>query len=231
MATILKKAMSGLFDKMLSSAKVLQVNRWEPNTLVEIEIQIPTLNMEKWKTIHRVKCRVGDLEYRDYTPSCWNAEKGTFKLYVEAGHNGPGSRWAQQIKEGDEILLGAVHAAQIPAKEGRILCLVDLSALGHALSLKQLTDQTKFPLEVAVFLHEAYKIPELLLSENPEFEYLYSENGQAVPLLEEWLMSKKLANYESICIAGNTPMVTQLRKKLKAIPEVRARSLAQGFWS
>jgi Siderophore-interacting protein len=231
MANVLKKAMSGLFDKMLSSARVIQVTRWQPNTMVEIEVQIPGLNMEKWKTIHRVKCRVGALEYRDYTPSCWNPQKGTFKLYVEAGHDGAGSRWAQEIKAGDEILLGAVHAAQIPTKEGRILCLVDLSALGHALSLKQLTDQSKFPLEVAVFLHEAYTIPETLTSENPEFEFLYKENEHNIPVLEEWLMAKKLSNYESICIAGNTPMVSQLRKKLKAIPEVEACILAQGFWS
>lgn len=231
MANVLKKAMSGLFDKMLSTAKVIDVYRWEPATMVEIVVQLPGLNMEKWKTIHRVKCRVGELEYRDYTPSCWNAEKGTFKLYVEAGHNGAGSRWAQQIQSGDEILLGAVHAAQIPTKEGKVLCLVDLSALGHALSLKQLTDPEKFPLEVAVFLHEEYIIPETLVSENPEFEFLYKENEHNIPVLEEWFMSKKLTNYESICIAGNTPMVSQLRKKLKAIPEVEARIFAQGFWS
>lgn len=233
MANVLKKAMSGLFDKMLSTAKVIDVYRWKPATMVEIVVQLPGLNMEKWKTIHRVKCRVGELEYRDYTPSCWNAEKGTFKLYVEAGHNGAGSRWAQQIQPGDEILLGAVHAAQIPVKEGKVLCLVDLSALGHALSLKQLTDQEKFPLETAVFLHETYEIPLALLNENPEFEFLYKENGHHVnvAVLEEWLMSKKLTDYESICIAGNTPMVSQLRKKLKAIPEVSARMLAQGFWS
>lgn len=223
--------MSGLFDKMLSTAKVINVNRWEPATMVEIVVQFPGLNMEKWKTIHRVKCRVGNLEYRDYTPSCWDVEKGTFKLYVEAGHDGAGSRWAQQIQAGDDILLGAVHAAQIPVKEGKVLCLVDLSALGHALSLKQLTDPEKFPLETAVFLHETFEIPPVLLSENPEFEFLYRENEHNVTVLEEWLMSKKLTDYESICIAGNTPMVSQLRKKLKAIPEVRARILAHGFWS
>ncbi|WP_343632944.1 siderophore-interacting protein [Fluviicola sp.] len=231
MAAILKKAMSGLLDKMLGTAKVIGVNRWEPETMVEIDVQMPGLNMDKWKTIHRVKCKVGELEYRDYTPSCWNAEKGTFKLYVEAGHDGVGSRWAQQIQAGDTILLGSVHASQIPVKEGKVLCLVDLSALGHALSLKQLTDHTKFPLEVGVFLHESYEIPQVLINENPEFEFLYRENEHNVPVLEKWLMSKKLANYESICIAGNTPMVSQLRKKLKAIPEVGARILAQGFWS
>jgi NADPH-dependent ferric siderophore reductase len=231
MANVLKKAMAGLFDKMLTSAIVSDVMFWNPSTMVEIEVHLPTLETQKWKTIHRVKCRVGDLEYRDYTPSYWDPEKGTFKIFVEAGHDGAGSRWAQQIKAGDEILLGAVHSAQIPSKEGKILCLVDLSALGHVLSLKQLTDRDKFPMDVAVFLHEAYHIPEYLSEKNPEFEFLYRENENNLVVMEQWLMSKKLANYESICIAGNTPMVSQLRKKLKGIPEVEARIFAQGFWS
>ncbi len=231
MANVLKKAVGGLFDKMLTSGKVISVNKWNPETMVEVDVHLPTLNMEKWKTIHRVKCRVADLEYRDYTPTAWNAEKRTFKLYLEAGHDGAGSRWAQQLKAGNEILLGAVHSAQIPSKEGKVLCLVDLSALGHALTLKQLTDPAKFPLETCVFLHEQYQIPKSLRLENPEFEFLYQENEQSAAVLEKWIMSKKLANYESICIAGNTPMVSQLRKKLKAIPEVGARILAQGFWS
>lgn len=231
MANVLKKAMSGLLDKMLSSARVTDVKFWNPSSMVEIEVSFPELSTEKWKTIHRVKCRVGDLEYRDYTPSCWNSEKGTFKLFIEAGHDGAGSRWAQQIKIGDEILLGAVHAAPIPNKEGRIICLVDLSALGHALSLKQLTDRSKFPLEVAVFLHESYQVPEYLRKENPEFEFLYEENESNIRVLENWFMSKKITNYESVCIAGNTPMVSQLRRKMKAIPEMKARILAQGFWS
>ncbi|AEA45774.1 siderophore-interacting protein [Fluviicola taffensis] len=231
MANVLKKAVSGLFDKMLSTSKVINVNRWEPSSMVEIDVHISTLKLEKWKTIHRVKCRVGDLEYRDYTPTSWDFEKGTFKLYVEAGHEGAGSQWAQQIKVGDEILFGAVHAAQIPSKEGRILCLIDLSALGHALSLKQLIDTDKFPLEVAVFLHEEYQIPESLRKENPEFEFLYEENEENSVVLEKWMMSKKMESYESICVVGNTPMVSLLRKKLKAIPEVEARIFAHGFWS
>lgn len=231
MANVLKKAMSGLFDKMLTSAKVIGVSRWNPETMVEIEVQLPALKTEKWKTIHRVKCRVADLEYRDYTPANWNSEKGTFKLYVEAGHNGAGSRWAQQLKTGDEILLGAVHAAPIPSKEGKILCLVDLSALGHALSLKQLINPVRFPLETVVFLHEQFQIPQPLRLENPEFDFIYQEKEACTAVLEKWMMSKKLSNYESICVAGNTPMVSQLRKKLKAIPEVEARIFVQGFWS
>ena len=222
--------MSGLFDKMLTPAKVIGVNRWQPETFVEIEIRSWELKLEKWRTVHGVKCRVADLEYRDYTPAQWDIEKGTFKLYVEAGHDGAGSRWAQQIKAGDDILLGAVHAAPIPSKKGKVLCLADLSALGHVLSLKQLMDRSEFPLEAGIFLHEEFDIPAPLRSENPEFEFLYRENDRNVEVLERWMLSKNLADYESVCIAGNNHMVSHMRKKLKTIPEFKGRILVQGFW-
>jgi hypothetical protein len=60
-------------------------------------------------------------EYRDYTPASWNVEKKVCTLYIEAGHQGAGSRWIQQLKPGDEILLGPAHAAQLPAQEGNNL--------------------------------------------------------------------------------------------------------------
>jgi len=231
MANILKKAVSGLLDKMFTSAQVTAIRAWQPATMYEVDIHLPSANMEKWATIHRVKCRVGELEYRDYTPATWNAPEKTFTMYIEAGHEGAGSRWVQQLKKGDEILLGSVHAAQLPAKEGKILCLGDGSALGHFLALKQLTDRRSYPLEAGIVLHDNYQLPESLAADNPEFELLLHPHGNSADLLEQWYRSKNLDSYTSIYIAGNIPMVTALRKKLKGMPEVSARIYAHGFWS
>ncbi len=231
MANILKKAVSNLFEKMLTSAQVTEVRAWQPASMYEVEIHIPTIGVEKWNTIKRLKCKVGELEFRDYTPCLWNAEKRTCTLYIEAGHNGAGSGWVKQLKKGDEVLLGAAHAAQLPHQEGKILCLGDGSALGHFLGLKQLTERSKYPVEAAVFFHDAYEIPQSLMMANPEFEFIMQPKGNNIDLLAQWLMSKDLSNYVSVYIAGNIPMVTGLRRKLKALPEMRAKIHAHGFWS
>jgi len=231
MANILRKAVSGLLEKMFTSSYVTDIRAWEPATMYEVDVHIPTVNMEKWDTIKRLKCQVAELEYRDYTPATWNTKTQVCTMYIEAGHNGAGSRWIQQLKTGDEILLGAAHAAPLPAREGKILCLADGSALGHFLGLKQLTDRRKYPIEAGVFLHEAYQLPASLTVDNPEFEFIIKPHGSSLDTLEQWFLEKDLSSYTSIYIAGNIPMVSGLRKKLKAIPAVKARIYGHGFWS
>lgn len=147
MGNILKKAAAGLMDKMLSTATVISVRAWEPSTLSEIVIHTPTIAMEKWDSIKRFKCKVGEWDYRDYTPAKWDAETRQCTLYIETGHAGAGSHWARQLRAGDEIRLGPAHAASLPGKPGKILCLGDSSALGHFLSLRQLTNARQYPME------------------------------------------------------------------------------------
>lgn len=230
MANIFKKAASGLMEKMFTRSEVVAVRSWEPAMLYEIDVHVPTVNIERWDTIRRVKCQVGELEYRDYTPALWDVAKRIFTLFIEAGHNGSGARWVSQLKKGDEILLSPVHAAQLPAREGKVLGIGDGSALGHFLGLKQLTDQSKFPLEVGIFLHHEYELPTTLLSSNPEFEFLMDKENESDALIE-WCRTKDLRSYSSFYIAGNIPMVTTLRKLLKAASGTNAKVYSYGFWS
>jgi NADPH-dependent ferric siderophore reductase len=231
MTNILIKAASSLMEKMMHAALVTGVRVWQPATVYEIDLHLPWVDMNRWNTIQRVKCKVGDLDFRDYTPACWDAEEKQCTLYIEAGHDGAGSRWVQQLKPGDQVLLSAVHAAQLPATEGKVLCLSDGSALGHFLALEQLTDREKFPMETAVFLHDRYQIPAHLSAKNTGFEFLVTPDRDSTETLEHWCMSRDLASFTSICIAGNSDMVRKLRRKLKSLPDVRARMYTYGFWS
>lgn len=185
--------------------------------------------MSKWNAIQRVKCKVGDMEYRDYTPAFWNINKNYFSLYIEAGHDGAGARWVKKLRTGDEILLSAVYAARLPAQEGKILGIGDGSALGHMLALKLLTDRQKYPIEVAIAFHESYLYPTVLRRENPEFDFLFEEGHNSLQSLTDWLSVKELKNYTSIYIAGNIPMTQALRKYVTATT-AKAKIYTYGFW-
>ena len=215
---------------MAAHANVLDIRIWNPRSMYEIDLHLPTVDMGKWKTIHRLKCKVDEFEYRDYTPAWWEAEKRICTLYVETGHNGAGSRWAQRVQPGDQVIVGPAHAAPLPAKPGKILGLVDGSALGHMLGLKQLIDPVEHPLEVGVFFQEDYELPTTLSRENPEFEFIGNPQGSSLESLENWVYAKDLSNYSSIYIAGNIPMVRELRKKLKSIADPNTTLYAHGFW-
>jgi len=231
MATILKKAAAGLLERMLDPAYVVEVRAWQPATFYEVDVHLPSVDMGQWNTIKRFKCKVDAFEYRDYTPALWNADTNICTLYIEAGHNGSGSRWVKRLKTGDQILVGVAHAASLPAQTGNLLGLADGSALGHFLGLKQLTDRQKHPMDVAIYLHAEYQLPTSLLANNTEFDFIVKPDSHCLSTLEEWCMSKDLSIYTTIYIAGYIPMVTGLRKKLKATPNVSARIYSYGFWS
>ncbi len=231
MANIIKRTAFKLIDKALAQyANVLDVRSWNPASMYEIDLHLPTVDMARWKTIPRLKCKVDEFEYRDYTPAWWESEKGICTLFVETGHNGAGSRWAQHVQPGDQVIVGPAHAAPLPVKPGKILGLADGSALGHMLGLKQLTDPEEHPLEVGVFLNEDYQLPAGLSRENPEFKFILEPEGNSLESLENWTRTKDLSEYSSIYIAGFIPMVRELRKKLKSRAHRNTTMYAHGFW-
>lgn len=231
MANLLRKVADNLIESISSSGTITAIRAWQPATIYEVDVYIPSVNMQKWNTIRRLKCKVSSLTYRDYTPANWNAYDNTCTLYVEAGHNGAGSHWVKHLTVGDNIQFGPAHAAPLPARAGRILCLGDGSAMGHFMALHQLTDREQFPVETAICLHDTYKVPDTFVSKNPGFEMLMKPQRNSLNVLEQWVAQKELSAYTSVYIAGQISMVSALRRKLKASPQVQARIYAHGFWS
>lgn len=231
MANILKKAVFNLMDKAFTQeGYVMAVRKWEPATIYEIDLYMPETDMNKWNTIPRIKCKVAEYEYRDYTPATWDIEKKVCTVFIETEHNGCGSTWTKNLQISDTILFSPAHAAQLPAKPGKIICFGDGSAIGHFLALKQLTDRTKNPLEVIIFLNEEHKLPDDFARKNPEFEFVMKPDVSSLDILHQYSENKILSEYTFVYIAGYIPMVTGLRKIFKKNSSLDARILAHGFW-
>lgn len=232
MANAIKKAVFNLLNKAFTNeGYVMEIRKWEPATMYAIDFHLPETDMLKWITIPRLKCKVAEFEYRDYTPASWDAEKSICTMLIETGHTGPGSSWTQNLKTGDKILYGAAHAAPLPAKSGKILCLGDGSATGHFLALKQLTSREEYPLEAVIFLNEEYSLPDSFQIANPEFEFIMRPDAKSLNVLQEFAENQLLSDYTSIYIAGNIPMVQGLRRFFKKIPDLEVKIFAHGFWS
>ena len=216
---------------LIDKGTVLEITKWEPPSMYQLVLGLPETDMSKWTTIPRIKCKVADFEYRDYSPAMWDIKKRICSVFVETGHEGPGSRWAKSLHVGDPVFFGAAHAASLPGQTGKVLCLGDGSSLGHFLALKQLTDRVKHPLDVLLHLNDAYHLDSRLTSDNPDFTFLTPSGTDAFEALSGLLQQKTLSDYSSIYIAGHIPLVQQLRKRLKNNPAVRARIYGHGFWS
>ncbi|WP_219224635.1 hypothetical protein [Pedobacter antarcticus] len=233
MANIIKKAVFDFFDKTLAQeGYVLAVRKWEPASMYEIDLHLPETDLGKWKTIPRLKIKVAEFEYRDYSPAIWNVERKTCTILIETGHKGAGSAWVENLNTGEVFLFGPAHAAPLPPTAGKVLCLGDGSALGHFMALKLLTDREKNPLDVIMFLSEEYKIPESIISAYPEFEFIKQSQGNSLSTLKQWCTkTRNLSEFSVIYLAGYIPMVKELRKMFKNDSNVTAKILANGFWS
>ena len=231
MANVLKQAVFNLIEKAFNKGYVVATRSWKPATIHEIDIHMPGIDMNKWNSIYRIKCKVGEFEYRDYTPATWDIEKKVCTVIIETEHKGCGSSWAKNLQVGDTVLFGPVHAAQLPAKPGKVIGFGDGSALGHFLALKHLTDRKEYPLEVVIFLNEVYTLPDHFIAENPEFEFIMMPDANSLEALHRFSDKKTLSDYTSVYIAGYIPMVSGLRKVFKKNPDINAKIYAHGFWS
>ncbi|UEG52030.1 SIP domain-containing protein [Mucilaginibacter daejeonensis] len=229
---IKKKAAHLIENRLLKTGRVLEVRKWQPSTMIEIDLHLPQTAMEDWKEVPYIKCKVADLTYRDYTPTGWDAETHTCTLFIDAAHQGPGSKWAQQLNTGDSIsYLGTNSTRQMPSPTSSVICLGDESSLGHLLAMQQLTmPQTRFTGAVLMgnehdrgLFKEYLRSPLQPIARND----IYGHHS-----LTEWLLERSYSLHDTIFyIVGNNTMVVELRKLLRKQGFSRNQIQCQGFWS
>jgi len=221
-----------LFENRLQSGRVLEVRHWEPSTLIEVDLHLPFADIAQWNEIPYIKFRVDDFTFRDYTPSGWDAETSTCTIYIDAAHNGPGSRWAQQLKKDDVVSylkIGSTYHS--PVATSAVVALGDESSMGHLLALqKMVLPHTRFSGGLVIGNEHHRKL---------FHEYFWSPL-QPVPRkdifghhsLIEWVLEQQYSLENTVFyLAGNNTMVAQLRKLLKNQGYPSGQIKVQGFWS
>lgn len=112
----------GDFMEMAFANKICKVN------VSTIETPSPNIKIINFKgTFPHVKFKIGqaiviridDTNYRNYTPSKWNSETGTFEVIFHIHHNGPGSEFINNLKPNDQITVGLPRGFKIFNKEAQ----------------------------------------------------------------------------------------------------------------
>lgn len=228
----IRKKAGKLFESRLQSGRVLEVRHWEPSTLIEIDLHLPFADIAQWNEIPYIKFRVDDFTFRDYTPSGWDAETQTCTIYVDAAHNGPGSRWAQQLKQNDTvsyIKIGSTYHSAVATSA--VVALGDESSMGHLLALqKMVLPHTRFSGGLVIgnehhrkLFHEYFWSPLQPVARKDIFGH---------HSLIEWVLEQQYSLENTVFyLAGNNTMVAQLRKLLKNQGYPSGQIKVQGFWS
>lgn len=221
---IKNKAGKILENQLLNTGSVLAIRRWELSGLIEIDLHLPSVDMQNWKQIPYIKFRVEGFSFRDYSPFGWDLETSTCSILVDSAHHGQGSRWAEQLSVGDTVsYLRPESTRQYPHPTDCVVGLGDASSVGHLLALQQLT-VPKSRFDMAVILDSPQSD---LLRDN------FSPVLNILPNYDElasWLVKQQysIAN-TSFYVNGNNELVVALRKLLKKMGYSQIR--VKGFWS
>jgi NADPH-dependent ferric siderophore reductase len=228
---IKKRAGTLIEPSLLKPGTVLEVRRWEPLSMVEIDLHLPFADMSVWSEIPYIKFRVAELTFRDYTPFGWDADTRTCTLIIDAAHKGPGSEWAKKLQKKDTIhYLKTDTTHQTPDATSLVVGLGDESSMAHLLALQQMT------LPVTRF-------EGALLVDNSEHRRLFGEYFksplQAIARRDDYGHHSLMdwVNEQGYCFAhtffyltGNNVQVSQLRKLLKQKGHPGDKIKVKGFW-
>jgi len=233
MNPVAQKTIAFLENKMAKTATVLATRAWNNATFIAVDLHLPNCDMSKWQQSQHIKCKVKDLTYRDYSPACWDVETRTCTLFIDAAHEGPGSRWARSLASGHVIsYLGVASSHQQPVPNKRMVFLGDESAMGHFFSLQQLADDPGM-------VSGAIAMSEKGLQD--EFARYFPQSGLAALHKTHWADYSALARWIDdqpfaepantiFYLAGYVPGVVGLRKILKQKGYTGNQVKVQGFW-
>lgn len=218
---------------MKKQATILAVRTWEPGTVLEVDLHLPDCDMSHWDRALHLECRVGRMVYRDYTPSGWDAETRTCSLVIHAAHDGPGSRWARQLKVGDIIVYRGVGSSHDTPAVGREMAFLgDETAIGHFLALRQLAGKDA-RITGAIALTEPHHREEFdQYFSGWEVKPVRKDSAVDYEALGRWLEGLAVTDHADMVfyLAGHHPAVSGLRKLLRQKGYGRDQVRVQGFW-
>lgn len=227
--TATENTIIGLLEKtVLKRGRVTGIRPWEPGTFLEIDLHLPGTDMSRWEEAQHIKCRVSSYTFRDYTPAGWDAPTRTCTLYIDAAHEGPGSRWARAVREGDAFYYAGVsRTLHPPSPLSHIVCLGDESSVGHFLALQQLLPRSSSISGAVLVREDAHRCcfgDFLRLPIEPV------EGGESA--LAHWVLQREdLLEDAVFYLVGHTRTVRELRRVLRESGVEPERVKAQGFWS
>ncbi|SEN58147.1 Siderophore-interacting protein [Chitinophaga rupis] len=229
---IKRKAISLIAQTLSKTGTVLAVRAWEPATVIEADLHLPGVDMQKWTTPQHIKLAVAEGVYRDYTPLGWDAGTATCTLIINASHNGAGARWAQALQPGDIVsYVGIGPTPPKPTANAHVVFLGDESALGHFYAVQQLA-QNPLSIRGAIALEDEQHRENFraCCSDFKALEPVSKTGRNHADGLLQWAAAQRFTPDTVFYTAGYIPAVVQVRQRLKSLGISSAQIKAQGFW-
>jgi NADPH-dependent ferric siderophore reductase len=196
--------------------------------LVRFEGQ--ALCQRSWVAGQEVEIRVGEREFRHYTPVSYHQERGVMEILFYLHGKGPGSTWVQTLTCGQKVfVLGPANGAPfIPLPQRTSLLVGDESVLGTVLALRHAQPEL-FEAVIEVEASDHADLSTLF----PALTLLPRADGVAGTSLDLWFQEHDPSqNYERVYLLGHAQSIQRLRTLLfKRYHWERRRLKTKPYWA
>ncbi len=171
------------------------------------------------------------LSARTYTPMSWDADSGRTQMLTFAHGDGPGSRWARELSEGDTCrFFGPRRSLDLSGLESPMVLFGDETSFGLAAALRACPQA-----DGAVHVFEASDVAEsrqvaeaIGLGQTTLIERI---TGDAHLATAEAELSRLAASGAHFVLTGKASSIQHVSRALKAVGVVSSRVKTKAYWA
>lgn len=219
-----------LLQWLMRPASIAAVETLSPH-FRSIVLEGDALKGLAWTMGQKIQIAMGSgLSARTYTPMSWDTEKGRTKLLAFAHGDGPGSRWASGLREGDLCwFFGPRRSLDLSAAKAPIILFGDETSFGIASAFRgsRLADDTTYMFEVSDAAETNPVLAAIGLGRATSI--VRSAEDAHLAAVEAELL--RLAASAHFVLTGKASSIQRIGRALRAANVARSRMSAKAYWA
>jgi NADPH-dependent ferric siderophore reductase len=171
------------------------------------------------------------LSARTYTPMSWDAGKGTTRLLAFSHGDGPGSRWASGLREGDTCqFLGPRRSLDLAGLVAPVVLFGDETSFGLAASLREtLRAGDTLHMFEATDVAESRQVLDAVSLGEARLIARSADDAHVATVEAELL--RLAANGAQFVLTGKASSIQRISRALKAAGVASSRIKAKAYWA
>lgn len=197
-----------------------------------IELEGEALRDVAWTAGQKIQVAMGSgLSARTYTPMSWDADRGRTRLLAFAHGDGPGSRWASGLREGDTCqFFGPRRSLDLAGLEAPVVLFGDETSFGIAAALRN-----NLQAGGALHMFEANDIVEsrqvLQAISLSEARLIARSTGDSHLATVEAELLRLAASGAQFVLTGKASSIQRISRALKTADVASSRIKTKAYWA
>jgi ferric-chelate reductase (NADPH) len=220
-----------LLKWLMRPARVAGVETLSPHfRLVDLEGE--ALRNVAWTVGQKIQVAMGSgLSARTYTPISWDADSGRTRVLTFAHGDGPGSRWASGLREGDTCqFFGPRRSLDLSGLQSQLVLFGDETSFGLAAALRDSSraDSAMHVFEVFDAAESGPVLEAIGLGQATLIERIADDAHLAAAEAEVLRLAARDTRF---VLTGKASSIQRVSRALKAAGVASSRAKTKAYWA